>query len=68
MREPRLKPPAPAPRPQTPEPHPRPRTPEPHPLSGMEHWGLVTPQKPRPAVPTLREAEAAGNTADVDLN
>jgi len=28
----------------------------------------VTPQKPRPAVPTLREAEAAGNTSDVDVN
>jgi hypothetical protein len=28
----------------------------------------VTPQKPRPAVPTLREAEAAGNTWDVDVN
>ena len=26
----------------------------------------VTPQKPRPAVPTLREAGAAGNTFDVD--
>jgi len=27
----------------------------------------VTPQKPRPAAPTLREAEAAGNTSDVDV-
>jgi len=27
----------------------------------------VTPQKRRPAAPTLREAEAAGNTSDVDL-
>jgi len=27
----------------------------------------VTPQKPRPAAPTLREAEAAGNTWDVDV-
>jgi hypothetical protein len=27
----------------------------------------VTPQKPRPAAPTLREAEAAGNTLDVDV-
>ena len=25
------------------------------------------PQKPRPAAPTLREAEAAGNTSDVDV-
>ena len=30
--------------------------------------GLVKPQKPRPVVPTLREAEAAGNTSDVDLD
>jgi len=28
----------------------------------------VTAQKPRPAVPTLREAEAAGNTSDVDVD
>jgi len=25
-------------------------------------------RKPRPAAPTLREAEAAGNTADVDVD
>jgi len=60
--------PAPAPRPQTPEPRPLPRTPETHPLSGLEHLGLVTPQKPRLAVPTLREAEAAGNTSAVDVD
>jgi hypothetical protein len=60
--------PAPAPRPQTPDPRPRPRTPETHPLGGLEHWGLVTPQNPRPAVPTQREAEAAGNTSDVDVD
>jgi hypothetical protein len=29
---------------------------------------LVTPQKLRPAVPTLREAETAGNTSDVDVD
>jgi hypothetical protein len=28
----------------------------------------VTPQKPRPAVPTLREAEEAGHPLDVDVN
>ena len=69
MREhtPRPQPPAPAPRPQTPEPSPRPRTPETHTLSGLQFLGLVTPQKPRPAAPTLREAEAAGNTSDVDV-
>jgi len=27
----------------------------------------VTPQKPRPAAPNLREAEAAGNISDVDV-
>jgi hypothetical protein len=58
---------APAPRPQSPEPRPRPRTPATHPLSGLEHLGLVTPQKPRPAVPTLQEAESAGNTSHVDV-
>jgi hypothetical protein len=70
MREhtPRPQPPAPAPQPQTPDPGPRPQTPETHPLSGLEHLGLVTPQKPRPAVPTQREAEAAGNTSDVDVD
>ena len=68
MREPRRQPPAPAPWPQTPEPRPRPRTPETHPLSGLEHLWLVTPQKSRPAVPTLREAESARNTSDVDVN
>ena len=35
-----------------------------HSLNGLEFLGLVTPQKPRPAAPTLREAEAAGNTGD----
>jgi len=28
----------------------------------------VTQQRPHPVVPTLREAEAAGNTLDVDVN
>ena len=28
----------------------------------------MTPQKPRPAVPTQQEAEAAGNTSDVDVD
>jgi hypothetical protein len=59
---------APAPRPQTLELRPQPRTAETHPLSGLEHLGLVTPQKPHPAVPTLRQAEAARNTSDVDVN
>jgi hypothetical protein len=70
MREPtpRPQPPVPAPRPQTPDPRPRPRTPETHHLSELSHLGLVTPQKPRPAVPTQREAEAARNTSDVDVD
>jgi hypothetical protein len=59
MREPRPQPPASAPRPQTPETHP---------LSGLEELRPLTPQKPRPAVPTLRGAEAARTTADVDVN
>ena len=28
----------------------------------------MTPQKPRPAVPTLPQAEPAGNTSDVDVD
>ena len=70
MREhtPRQQPPAPAPWPQTPEPHPRPRSPETHQLSQLEISGLVMPLKPRPVVPTLREAEEAGNTSDVDVD
>jgi len=56
------------PRPEPPAPAPRARTPETHPLSWLEHLGHVTPQKPRPAVPTLRDAEAARNTSDVDVD
>jgi hypothetical protein len=58
---------SPAPRRGTPEPRPRPRTPETHTLSRLEFLVLVTPQKPRPVGPTLREADAAGNTSDVDV-
>jgi hypothetical protein len=70
MREhtPRPLPPAPAPRPQTHVLYPRPRTLETHPLSGLEYLGFVMLQKPRPAVPTVQEAEAAGNTSDVDVD
>ena len=57
--------PAPAPRPPTPAPLPRPQTPVTQTLSGLESVRLVTPQKPRLAAPTLRGAEAAGNTLDV---
>jgi len=70
MREhtPRPQPPAPAPPQESADPRPQPRTPEIHPLSGLKDLGVVTPQKPRPALPTQREAEAAGNTLDVDGN
>jgi hypothetical protein len=61
-------PPVPAPRPQTPAPPPRSQTPVTHTLSGLEFLGLVTPQKPRPAAPTLRESEEARNTSDVDVD
>ena len=60
-------PPAPAALPQTPKPPPQPRTLETHTLRGLEFLGLETPLKPRPAAPTLREADAARNTADADV-
>jgi hypothetical protein len=63
MREytPQPQPPVPALRPQTPQPSPWPRTAVTHTLSGLEFLGLVLPQKPRPAVPTVRGDEAARN-------
>ena len=69
MREhtPRTQPLAPAPRSQTPVPRPPPQTPVTHPHSALEFVGLVTPQKPRPVAPTLREVELAGNTSDLDV-
>jgi hypothetical protein len=65
---PRPQPPAPAPRQQTQAPRPRPHTLETDHLSRVEHLGLGTPQKPRPAVPTLQQAEAPGNTSHVDVD
>jgi hypothetical protein len=69
MREhtPRPQPPAAAPCPQTPEPRPPLRTLVTHTVSGMEFWRLLTPKKPRPAAPTLQQAEAAGNISDVNV-
>ena len=64
---PQPQPPAPAPRSQTLAPPPRPRTPVTPTFCGLELLGLGTPRKPRPAAPTLRDDEAAGNTSDVDL-
>jgi hypothetical protein len=64
---PRPQPAAPAPQPRTPEPSPRPRTPETHTLSGLEFLRVVTLQKPRPVAPTVREAEAARNISDVNV-
>jgi hypothetical protein len=60
-------PPAPTTQPHNQEPLPRPQTPETHSLSGLEFLRLVTLQNHRPAVPTLREAEAAGNFSDVNV-
>jgi hypothetical protein len=37
-------------------------------MSGLEHLGLVMVQEPRPAMPNLREVEAARNTTNVDVN
>jgi hypothetical protein len=65
---PQPQPPAPAPRPQTLERRPLPQTPESHLLSRLEHLGLVRPPKPSPVASTLPDAEAAGNTLDVDMN
>jgi len=61
-------PPAPAPWPSTQEARPCPQTPETQPLSLLEILGLLMTQKPRPVAPTLREAEAAENTTDVDVD
>ena len=58
----------PTPRPQTLESRTRPRTPQTHPLSGPELLRIRTAWKPRPAVTTLREDEAAGNNSDVDVD
>jgi len=63
----RPQPPAAAPKLQTPEPPPLLQTPETHTLTGLEFLRLVTPQKARPVAPTLLEAEAAGNTPDVEV-
>jgi hypothetical protein len=38
-----------------------------HNLSAVEFLGCVTPPKPRPVVATRREAVAAENTTDVDV-
>ena len=38
-----------------------------NPLGGLEQVRLVTPRKPHLVVPTLRDAEAAGITMDVDV-
>jgi len=61
-------PPVAAPRTQSLEPRPRPHTPVTHPLSGLEFLGFVSPLRIYPMVPTQQEAEAAGNTSDVDVD
>jgi hypothetical protein len=50
---PPLQPPVPAPWAQTPEPCLQLQSLMTHPISGLEHLGLVTSQKPHPTVPTL---------------
>ena len=65
---PRPKPQATAPRPQILGPHPRPRTLATHPLGGLEFLLIVTLLKARREVPTLRKAEAARNTSDVEVD
>jgi hypothetical protein len=37
-------------------------------LNGLDNLVFVKRQKPRPAVPTLHEAEAARITSDVDVD
>jgi len=64
----RPQPPAPSPRPQTPEPHPPLQTLESHTVGGLGFLGLLTPQKPCPAVLTLGGAGAARQTFDVDVD
>jgi hypothetical protein len=61
-------PPVPATLPQTPEHRPQPQSPVTDPLSGLEHLGHVMTQKSHPAVPSVREVDAAGNTSDVDVD
>jgi len=57
-----------APRPHTAEPRTRPQTPETHLHSGAEVLVLMMAKKPHPVVPTLRRAEEAWNTCDVDVD
>jgi len=56
-----------APQQHTPETCPGPWTPETDLLSVLEGLGLVIMQKPCLAALTVRDAEAAGNTSDVDV-
>ena len=59
---------APSPCPQTLQPRPQSQPTVTHRHSKLECLGLVTPRNPRPVDPTLREAEAAGNSSDMDLD
>ena len=67
-RTPRPHPLAPAPRQPTLLSRPQRHTLETHPLCWLEYSGHVTPQRPRLALPTLEEAEAARNTLDMDVD
>ena len=67
-RTPRPHPLAPTPRQPTLLCRPQRQTLETHPLCCLEYSGLVTLQRPRPALPTLQEVEAARNTSDMDVD
>jgi len=64
---PQPQPPVTTPQTQTLDPHRWPRYPETHLLSGLLSVGPVMRQDPRPQVPPLRDADAAGNSSDVDV-
>jgi len=65
---PRPQPLAPAPWTKSPDTPTRPRTLEIHRFCGLENIELGIPQKTRPAVPTVQEAETAGTTSNVDMD
>ena len=52
---------------KTPEPPTRPPTPQTHTLSGRVFLEVMTPYTYHPAAQSLREAEAAGNSLDFNV-
>jgi hypothetical protein len=61
-------PPAPAPRPLPPEPRIQRQPVETYSVRRLEVLEHVRPQKPRPGVPTLREAEATPINLDLEVD